>query len=397
MNKKLFAKVVKLLLASSIFMFTALFLTGCWDRVEINDIGIILGAGLDKADNGMIELSVQLAIPKGMGGGQGGGSGGGEKPFTVEKVTGSTIFEAMANLQRSFSRRIFWGHNRVIVIGEKLAKEGIQQHMDFFARHPDPRLRSYIFVSDKASDILKVMPDLDSTSAEVTRELAKFQIGMEVTIKDFLQMLSGETGAAALPWIKVEKELKGKGGIQLNGTAIFKKDKMVGQIDEKVTRGLLWLRDEIQLATVTIEPKDSEGEISFNLLRSNTQLIPKIQKGKWKMTVKIITEDDAVENETKLNLMNPKIVNTLQKQLEEAVNQRVKLTLEKVQKEMGADVFGFGEAFHRKYPDQWGKVKGQWTEKFPDIEVEINTKAYIRRPGMSTSPQGLPEKEVHGE
>ena len=172
---------------------------------------------------------------------------------------------------------------------------------------------------------------------------------------------------------------------------------MVGQIDDKVTRGLLWLRDDIKLATVTIEPKKSEGEISFNLLRSNTMLIPDIQNGKWKMTIKIVTEDDAAENETKLNLMNPNIVNDLQKQLEEEIDHRVKLTLEEVQKRLGADVLGFGEAFHRKYPDQWEKVKDQWDEKFPEIEVEIKTKAYIRRPGMSTTPQGLPEKEVKGK
>ncbi len=375
-------------------MFTTIFLTGCWDRVEINDIGIILGAGLDKADNDMIELSVQLAVPKAMGGGSGGQSGSSAKPFTVEKVTGRTISDAMSNLQGKFSRHIFWGHNRIIVIGEKLAKEGIQEHLDFFARHHDPRLRSYIFVAEKASDVLQVIPAVENTSAEVARELAKFHFGLEVTVKELLQMLSGETGACALPWLEVDKELNGKGGLRLYGTVVFRKDKMVGKIDDKLTRGLLWLRDEIKLATVTIEPKENEGDISFIILRSYTVLTPKIQNGKWEMAVKIIIENDALENETKLNLMNPKIVNSLQKQLGKEVDQRIKLTLEEVQKGMGADIFGFGEEFHRKYPKQWSIVKDQWDEKFPEIEVEVKTKAYIRRPGMSTSPQGVPEKEV---
>lgn len=392
MNKTFLSKIVKIIIAFSLISFIPLSLTGCWDRVEINDLGLVLATGLDLTEDGEFELSVQLAIPKAMGGGQGGSGGqaAGGKPVTVEKATGKTIFDAMSVLQERYSRRIFWGHNRVIIIGEKLAKEGIQRHLDFFARHPDARLRSFTFVTEKATDVLKIIPDIDNSSAEVAKELGNFKIGMSVTVKDLLEMLRGETGAAALPWI----ETKGKNSLQLNGTAVFKKDKMVGRINDRVTRGLLWIRDEIHLSTVTIEPEDSKEEISFNLIRSNTKLIPKIENGKWKMTIKIMTEDDAVENETNLNLMNPKVVNKLEKELVQAIDQRVRLALEQVQTDMEADIFGFAEVFHRKYPDQWSKVKNQWDERFPEVEVEIITKAYIRRPGMSTTPQGLPEEEV---
>ncbi|MCQ6275568.1 Ger(x)C family spore germination protein [Bacillus sp. V3B] len=390
--------ITKVKIAISFFIcLSTLFLTGCWDRVEINDIGLVMATGLDLTDDGELELSVQMAIPKAMGVGQGssGGQGGGEQPTTVEKVTGRTVFDAMSKLQASVSRRIFWGHNRVIIIGEKLAEDGMQRHIDFFARHPGPRLRAYVFVSKgKATDVLKVVPDFDNSSAEVAREIANFQIGMSMTLKELLEMLSGESGAAVLPWIEVEKEEQGKGGLKVNGTAVFKKDKMIGRIDEEVTRGILWLRDEIQLAAVVIEPEEAEGQISFNLLRSRTELIPKIENDRWKMIIKVTTEDDIVENETKLNVMNPKIVNTLQKQMEKRIEARICLALEKVQKKMNVDIVGFADTFHRVFPDQWSEVKGQWDEKFSEIDVEIQAKAYIRRPGMSTVPQGITEEEV---
>jgi spore germination protein KC len=396
MNTISLTKAVKLMLAFSICSFTIL-LTGCWDRVEINDLALVLATGLDKTDDDKIELSVQLAIPKAMGGGQG-MSGGGGKTTTVEKATGETIFEAMSRLQEKVPRRIFLGHNQVIIIGEKLAEEGIQKHIDFFARHPDPRIEAFTFVTDgKAIDALKVIPDLERSSAEIARELANFKVGLSVTVKDLLQMISSEAGATALPWIEVEQEPEGKGGLRVNGTAVFKRDKMVGRIDDKVTRGVLWLRNEIELSAVTFKPEGAEDQISFNLLRSRTELIPKIENGNWKMIVKIVTEDDVVENETKLNLMNLKIVKKLEKQLAEDIDKRIRLTFEQIQKEMEADIFGFADAFHRQYPDQWSEVKDQWNEKFPEIKVEIKSKAYIRRSGMSTSPQGVPEKEVKGK
>ncbi|MDR4929645.1 Ger(x)C family spore germination protein [Peribacillus simplex] len=395
MNTISLTKAVKLMFTFSICSSTLL-LAGCWDRVEINNLGIVLAAGLDKTADDKFEISVQMAIPEAMGGGQGmgGGEGGGGKMVIVEKATGTTIFDAMTLLQEKFSRRIFWGHNQVIIIGEKLAKEGIQKHIDFFARYPDSPIRANTFVTDgEAIDVLKAIPDLERSSAEFARDLANLKVGMSVTVKDLLQMLSGESEATALPWIEVEQE----GRLSVNGTAVFKKDKMVGRIDDKITRGLLWVRNEIELSAVTVKPKKgAEDHISFNLLRSRTELIPKIENGNWIMTVKIVTEDDVVENETKLNLMNPRIVKKLERQLEQEIEQRIRIMLEQLQKEMEADILGFAEAFHLQYPDQWSKVKDQWGEKFPEIEVEIKSKAYIRRPGMSTSPQGVPEKEVIG-
>ena len=61
---------------------------------------------------------------------------------------------------------------------------------------------------------------------------------------------------------------------------------------------------------------------------------------------------------------------------------------------MKVDILGFAEEFHRKYPREWKKVKKDWDEIFPTVKVTLDIKAYIRRPGLSTTPQGLPEDEV---
>jgi spore germination protein KC len=394
MLKIFLEKAVKTVL--SLFICSSpLFLTGCWDRVELNDLGLVLATGLDKTEDEQIEVSVQLAVPEAMGGeATASGQGGAGKTITVEKAIGKTIFEALSRLQARFSRRIFWGHNQVIIIGKDLAESEVQKHIDFFARFPKARLKSYIFVtSGKAIDVLKAIPDVDRSSAEVARELANFRIGMAVAVKDFLEELSGEANAVGLPWIEVKKESFSK-GLQVNGTAILKDGKMIGYIDDKLTRGLLWLRNEMESSTVTVQPEGYHDQISFYLLHSYTKLIPKMENGKWKMIVKIVTEDDAVENETNLNLTNPVITKKLEKELEKTIETRIKMTLEEVQKKMGADILGFAEAFHRHYPDEWEKVKDQWDKKFPEIEVEIKNNAYIRRSGVSTSSKVVSKEEV---
>ncbi len=403
MNRFFSRKTAKILFV--FFLYTStLLLSGCWDRTEVNDVALITAAGIDKKKGKNIELSVQVFIPKsagggqqGMGGGSGGGSSGGQT--LVRSAEGVTIADAMSKLQEKIPRRIFWGHTEVYIISETLAKEGIRGYLDFMKRHPQVRIGAFIFISKtKAKEILGLLPPLERSSSEVLRELAKSKIEMKVTLKDLLQRISGDTMAVGLPRIEILPPEPGEDEKQtipyISGTAVFKKDKLIGHIDDRLTRGVKWLRNEIELAVVTVDPKKTKGFVSLQMLRANTQLIPKIEKGTWKIKLKVETEDDIVQNETKLSFMNPKFVKILEKELEADIENRVREALAQVQKKMKADIFGFADVFHRKYPKEWNKVKDRWDEIFPKVEVSFDVKVNVRRPGLSNVPAGLPEKEV---
>ncbi len=222
-------------------------LSGCWDRVEINDLAIVTAAAIDVTDDNQIELSLQVFIPKalGSGGGQGGGGGGGEGPVTVIRShKGINMSDAMSKLQSGFPRKIFWGQCKVFIFGEKLAKKGIQKEIDFILRHPQARERSYLFVSKgKAKPLLEYQPSVERFTAESIRELSTLKIGMQVTTQDIDEMLIGEAQAAAIPIVFVTETSveKGQGkpvaNATIHGTAVFKKDKMIGRMSEKATRG----------------------------------------------------------------------------------------------------------------------------------------------------------------
>lgn len=378
-------------------------LSGCWDRTEVNDLALIVGLGIDQKKDGKIMLTAELIVPQAVGGGgqmMGGGGGSGVSGQTVVRSgTGTTVADAISNLQEKLSRRVFWGHTKVVVFGEKAAKAGIRQHLDFLSRNPQIRLRSNVLVSKgTAKSVLELLPPIEQSSAEVLRELSESQLLLRVTIKEAMQMLSSDADAAALPMVKILPPEKGKKDLQtiafIQRTAIFKKDKMIGDIDDKLTRGVLWLRNEIKRANVTVTLKGEKGNITATLIRAHTEFIPKYEKGKWKMIVKVTAEDDIILNGTKLDLLNPKYTKMIEKELENETNKRIRAALKRVQKEMKADIFDFADIFHRKYPREWNQVKNRWEQIFPTVEVIVETKAYVRRPGVNTAPQGLPEQEV---
>lgn len=383
-----------------LFVLASFLLTGCWDRREVNDTALVLGAAVDKSKGKNIKLTIQVLIPRAVGGGQQGT--GGEGPTAqvlVRSAVGENMADAASKLQVRFPRKIFWGHCKTYIFGENLAKAGgISEQIDFLLRHPEARERSYVYISHgEAAKVLELEPPLESYEGEVLRKLSEMRVGIHITVKDFEQMVTGDAGTALLPLIKKLPSAPGKKQeatiAYIAGTAIFKRDKMVGQIDIKITRGLLWLRNEIEVTAVTVELQKGKT-MSLDPIEQKTKLLPKIENGKWTITAKIKSEGTIVQNGTHLDIMSTQIIKRVEKSLEKDIKQRMDLSLKQVKKGMNADVFGFAEAFHRKYPKEWSKVKDHWDEILPQVDVKIDIQTRVRRPGLSTTPAGLKKKEV---
>ncbi|WP_274650797.1 Ger(x)C family spore germination protein [Paenibacillus humicola] len=376
-------------------------LTGCWNRKEINDIAIITAAGIDKKAN-QIELSIQVMITKGGDSGQqelgSDGSTGGMRSL-VRSATGVTVPDAMARLQEQFPRRLFWSHSDAFIFSQSFAKEGLREQIDFFGRHPQMRMRSYVFVSKgSARHALEMLPPLERTSGEALRELANLGTLLNVTTKELLQMLVGDAGTAAVPIIEQLPRLHRADRMNtmpyITGTAVFKDGRMIGTLNDKLTRGLLWLKNEIRTMVITVKPKGEDGLMSFEVLRAKSELVPEIRDGIWSIKLNIKGDDDLIQNTTPLNMSNPKFVKMMEKQLNEELKRRIEATLDVLQHHYKADIMGFADAFHRKYPREWKRSKARWNEIFPEVKVEIDADLKIKRPGISTVPQGLPKEQV---
>ncbi|WP_144547884.1 Ger(x)C family spore germination protein [Bacillus sp. X1(2014)] len=382
-------KVIRKLLLGVINVFL---LTGCWNRIEVNDIAIVTAIGLDLVEDNMIRLTLQVAIPTKLGP-TGGSSGGGKDHSTfVISEKGVTVSEAYRNLQMKLSRRVFFSQSRVLLISESLARKGIFNIIDFYTRFHQPRMNSFImFTEGAASEVIKNIPNLESVSAEETKELAKLSVGLKVYVRDFLNMLLTDGLEPYAPQYKltsVEVDTENESGkIQaINGAAVFKKDKLIGWMDETETRGILWLRNEIEggVITITVPKEKGGGNISFDIIRSKTQILPHHEHGQMKITVNVASEMSAIENTSKLVLFNPKVIEEIQKNIEKEIKGRIQLVVNTAQKDFQSDIFGFGQAVYREYPKAWNTFyKKNWNHEFSQVEVNINSKVYVRRIGLS--------------
>ncbi|WP_180960368.1 Ger(x)C family spore germination protein [Neobacillus cucumis] len=369
---------------------TIIMLTGCWNRIEINDVGIITAIGLDLLKGDRILLSLQVAVPSKLGptGASGGGSNG--KGTFVISDTGSTVSEAYRNIQVKMSRRIFFSQSRVLLIGSELAKKGVYHIIDFHTRYQEPRINSFImFTKGKAFNIIKSTPNFESVSSEETKELAKLGIGLKITVMDFYNMLLTDGLEPIAPKFSLEsRELKNKSKkIQaIKGAAVFKNDKLAGWMDEEEIRGVLWLRNEIQEGVITIKipEENGGGKVSLDIERTEAKIIPAHRKGEVIVTLIVNGEMTIIENYSKLNLTEQKVLEFLQKNIEKKINERIRLSVDIAQKQYQSDIFGFGQEIYKKYPKEWNShYKNKWEQEFPHLDVSINSHVSVRRIGLT--------------
>ncbi len=383
-------------------------LGGCWSRHEINDVAIVLGVALDKAKNGNVHLALQIAVPKASGGANGASQGSGTAKSTMMvSAEGLSIMEAYRIIQEKIPREVFFAHGRVIIIGEELARQGISPILDFFSRHRQAHLRNYLlFTKGKAVDILRANPQFEPIMAEEIREKEKMEIGVQVRVREFWDRLltEGEEPVAAQvsnqPVETASQEEKKESGTSnkipsIHGTAIFRGDRLVGWLNDKETRGILWIRSELEsgVLAVPIPKEKGGGRVGARIWNASTKIKPVFRNDKLAIKIEAHGDMEIFENSSRLDLSNPVVLNTLQSVFEKDVKERIQLTLNKTQKQLKSDIFGFGQAIYRANPKKWEMYyKQKWHTIFPDLEVTIHPHVTIQGTGFTTKPILMPDR-----
>lgn len=131
-------------------------LTGCWNRVELNELWVSAATGVDTTDDGQWIVSYQIIVPSAITSGTGGSGGSSQPASYVFSVKAKTFNQAWSYSTMDSSRRIYIAHNRVIYIGKKAAEKGLDHLVDFYLRNTEAReLVTMVITEGLASDILK--------------------------------------------------------------------------------------------------------------------------------------------------------------------------------------------------------------------------------------------------
>ena len=407
-----------------ILLASSFLLNGCWDRRELESLGLVQALGLDLGPGGNgITVTTMIAIPpKITGGGSqsgGGGGGTGSGVFTIS-MNAPTVYEGFNLINTTINREVTLLQTSVILIGENLAKQGIQKIVDNLVRFREMRRTILIFVCrGTAAEIMKVQPLLEKNPAEYFTGLVNlsYRTGMfpVVTLNNFMngyeefaqedfapllvkfKPLEPETSsnAAASQDQKNSKDqksesTKGMENIRISGTAIFKKDKMVGTLDVYESIALQLLTGQFREALLSIsDPLNKNYQIAYRLLATTTPHLKYTRHPTDQFKINFKLEADLLSIESGINYTTPRKEVLLGSYIAGELKRRIVSVIVKAQKEYGSDIFGFGKTVRATFLTSPAWERYHWPDRFATAKIAVNVKVALRRVGVQFSPPEL--------
>lgn len=393
-----------------LLVLTICTLSGCWDRNELEDLGVVTGLGIEQASQGKIRIIIQTLNTAAVSRTSGRGLEF-EKAYRNSVAEGDTLVDAFDQLRKIISTKRFLSHTEVFIISEELARDrGMQDILDFMERDPQIRLDAWVIVGRGSLVNLMDVPGRISTSAaQRISNTLKFQDELSyfapLKLAEFLRQLQSDSSQpytavmeikpnASVPTDQGHGILDGTvpeplNDIALSGTAVFRQDKLVGILDEQESQGLLWLRGQVKRGPLTFSVPGREGKsVTTSILKTKGTLQPEIKDGQVYITAKIEVETYLDDNQARISVDQPADFEAMEVAQGEEVKREVQAALQKAQQEYKVDVFGFGEAVHRKDPREWKQLKARWAEVFPDVQVDVQVTSRIQHTGLiSNGPQ----------
>ncbi|WP_248925782.1 Ger(x)C family spore germination protein [Paenibacillus hamazuiensis] len=357
-----------------------LVLTGCWDRKEIEELGIVLGVGFDKKDKQIASLHC-FALPKASS------EKGAVKTGNFANVhsVGDLVFDNVRTLTKGSVRYPTYEHLKIIVISEELARTvDLKNMIDFLLRNPEARRSTKVIISKgKASDMFKEAAPLEPIPALKLSELADTAIRSADMAP---RMILGELSAkltSKTSFIVQETEMVPNVGARITGAAVIKGDtgKMIGSLSEKETEGLGFILEENKKNSGIVKVPGQEGGKPFvyEFRKVRSSIVPVVSGDQISFTLSIESEGKLREDwRIPGNAFDNHFIKQSEKATEETIKQLTEAAIHKTQKEFNVDVVGFGKKLSIHSPKLWKDMKENWETSFSAMPVDIQVRVKIR-------------------
>ncbi|OEF97808.1 Ger(x)C family spore germination protein [Desulfuribacillus alkaliarsenatis] len=365
-----------------IILIMSLTCSGCWNRQELDQMDILLGAGLDIVDNEVL-VAAQVAragilaadVPQ-------------EPAFRVYSATGRTVFDAIRNVTLTSANKMFWGHHQVLLIGEEFAKDGIMEGISFFARdHEVNRFVDLVLFKGDIEEVMnmhvakKSLPMLELRSL-IENYAANAKV-IEMPVSNFMKINSTPGICVVVPILTVN-EVAGQSVFKLDGTALIAENKLVGELTANETRGLLWLLNRVKSAILVIDVTETAKkndfairEVSLEVLAASTKIVA---NGNLKFTVESEVEvsfGEDIFREKIYRDQESEIKAMIEEEAAKLIEREIERLLE-ITQELQTDPAGFGRAMYRQRPNEWREIEAGWCEEtYPSIEVSYDINVSI--------------------
>jgi spore germination protein KC len=366
-------------------------LVGCWNNRDVTDLAIVSGIALDKKEDGLIELTVQIIKGSQMkpeGNSQ-------EKAYSIISTEGETVFEAIRNLISQLNKKAFFPHMTLFILSEEFAKEGINQFIDFFERDNESKRKASVIIAKgiKAKEVIEKDSDLEKISVlHIVESLNSSNAlckSYKIEFIDMLKQYSQKGHSIVLPIIypKSSDKISCQEDLIIEGSAILNNGKLIGYLTPYQTRGFLFCTNKVKSSVIVIpSPVKEEKLVTIEIIRSESKLSAKVKDSKPSFNIEIDAEGNIGEQQDDNDLTKEELIEDLEKEIENKIKSEIQNVIMITQKEYKSDIFGFINIIHQNHNKEWEKMVDNWDYIYSSSPINVEVKFDIRRTGTIKEP-----------
>lgn len=377
-----------------------LILPGCWDYTEYDSIVQIIALGVDFNEESMETTVTIQYVPttKRISDKPETSSGSAQQDGVVQSASDETLFGAVTKLREITGKELFFGYLKVVIVGKEAADHKMMDLIELFDRMPSIRSNVYLAISSgKAEDTISTL-DVNHVAPSGTQiynliNFTKFTgTAYPVSIHNFTQLLAVPGVEATAPRVIVEYskqqsdaegDKKREGTQKVSGIAVFKRDRLVGWLDEKESAGFKWITGQDTRAykeSLISDDADTADIFYYRIKRSKSKIKVQMEDGQpvINVDVNVTAELRKYYSNKGSEIFSAEDISVMEKKLSDSIHADIEASLEKSRTELKSDIFGFGLAFFRKYPKLWQtEYERKWDNIYQNLDIYVNVNANV--------------------
>lgn len=344
---------------------------------HLKDLIIVEGMAVDEADEEKINVTIQtLNVSV--------SSTGGEAPTGNTTINssakGETIVDAVSNLSKKLSRKLFCGQDKLIIFSREIAENSFGKNLDYFLRSTNSRADIAVCVSDdKASEIIESKEQDSKVPCETIVNLLNngqnFGLSAYVTTSELLNLYSDKTSDAYLPMVKYNEKEE---CVVTNGIAVFDNDRLSYVLDDEETLGFLMISNKIKscmlefdsgkLGKVGITISKLKSKNKVNIVNGNVNFESKVD---FQLMIEEIEKGAVTTVDDKdLDEICKKAENEIQKLCKKAFN---------ACREHNSDCLRVGEYLAKASPKSYELLSDEWEHYFKNVDYSVSSNADLKK------------------
>lgn len=352
----------------------SLLLTGCYDKVELEDRALVISLGIDK--NAEL-FNVSMEIPTEFE------NKGEDSSSRVKAINAESVNGAMKKLDAYSGQKLYYGHTKACVLGEELLKDKklFKQALDGLERNREISRKLIIMTTpEEVNAIYNAKADNNSLTGIFINDFYKNNNkALGTTFRQDLESLIGqllESNNAVIPVIKSNNN-----NLEIGQLAVIKDYSLKGYLNEEQSRGFMYLSDYFIGGEITVPFENSNTALKITDKSTDLRL-NKNSNGELELEFDIEIQGNIEEYILNKNVfVDSEKYKILEKEYAELIKEEAENTLKLLQKEYKADILGVGEKIRKNFYEDYLRVNGNTENIFDNAKAKIRVEVEIKGAG----------------